>query len=231
MSKLENISFDDIYIKIMLVLVANEGKIFNQYNLFDSVVNKYDLITVGVPKEFQFKYMLVLRQIMSKSDDVLLYKNNDIYYVSYNKPVELSFDNQIIDPHNSWIDKNEFNEFIINNYEDEIEYVDPENGNTIFHEVLAAQNSNLASKLIDNYYVDYGIKNIYNQTPIELISNLKINNLVLNDLNIRVKINEDINNKTENNIKELEKTIKKLTYVNLVSNIVLFLLVFRFLFY
>ena len=194
-----DITFDEITTKIMIILNANEGKILNQYKLYELVIDKFNQNIMSIPNEFKYKFMLVLRQLMSKFDDVEVRKESEVYYVSYNKLKDSNYLESLVQKNTMWLNKYELYDYIIkNDLDDEIDYADPESGNTIIHDVLGSDDVSLAKKLIDNYYVDFDVKNINNETPIDFIKNIKISNMVVKDLNVRLSLLEQRLEKLEN---------------------------------
>jgi len=217
MSTLENVTYDDIFNKIMLILVANEGKLYDQYKLYSLVIDKITKNEViCVPPDFKYKFFITLRQLMLKDDNIKVMKENNIYQVIYNAPKDIKLDNINYNP--EWIDKSALNNFIINNTtEVDINYKDPESGNTIYHEVLSEHNSENVKKLIDTLPLSskentfYNIKNNYNKTPIECIKDVQVSIIIINDLNKRI-------NEFDNKFKILENRLKILENKNEIAD-------------
>jgi hypothetical protein len=189
MTTLDNVTYDDIYNKIMLVLVANEGKIYDQYRLYSLILDKFSGNESGfVPPEFKYKFFITLRQLMLKDDNIKVIKENNIYQVIYNAPKDIQPENVKYSP--EWINGSELNNFIINNKVD-LSYQDPESGNTIYHDVLSENNCDNVKKLLETSTINYNIKNNYNKTPIECIRDVQVATIIINDLNKKLdKFNE-----------------------------------------
>jgi hypothetical protein len=221
-------NFDEIYKKLMIILVANESIIYSQYKLYDLVLNKFfDFEKIKtVPQEFKYKFMIVLRSLMSKSKDVEVYKENNVYYVSYNKSKDTNFSDFTVNNESTWIDENGINKFLLDSNNETqlsyIDYVDPENGNTIYHDILKSNDIQYAEKLIDNYYIDYDLKNKFNKTPIDLVTDIRISNLIIKDLNNKLNTIIERVDKLENkkNIEDYTLyEIIKIIFINfLVTN-------------
>lgn len=204
MTTLDNVTFDDIYNKIMLVLVANEGISYDQYNLYSAVLDKFTRNESGfVPPEFKYKFFITIRQLMSKDDNIRVMKENNVYQVVYNAPKDAKFKTDFIKYSPEWIDGSQLNNFIINNKLD-LNYQDPESGNTIYHDVLSENNYENVKKLLETNNINYNIKNNYNKTPIECIKDVQIATIIINDLNKKLNQFEEKLTKTEERLSKIE---------------------------
>jgi len=193
MTTLEQVTFDDIYNKIMLILIANEGTLYDQYKLYSLVLDKFSKNDCNyVPPEFKYKFFIVIRQLSLNNDNIRVFKENNIYQVIYNAPVDIK--PNVVNYYSEWIDGPELNNFIIDNNID-LNFQDPESGNTIYHEVLSENNCENVKKILETNTMNYNIKNNYNKTPIECIKNIKVATLIINDLNNKLnKLEEKVNN-------------------------------------
>jgi len=207
MSDLQNITCDQINIKLLIILYANENKLFDQYTLFNMTVDKFRTSQNinYVSPDFKSKYLLVLRSLMSKNNSIIVIKKKNVYYVGYEmKNTNIDY---IINYSDHWLDNHTFNNYIIeNNLEDELNYVDPENGNTIFHDILSGNNCNFIEKVIKTFDIDYNLKNNDDKTPIECITHIKTTVFIINELNNRL-------NSIDKKIKNLESK----DYINEIS--------------
>jgi hypothetical protein len=202
MTILDNVTFDDIYNKIMLVLVANEGILYNQYKLYSLILNKFTRNeTYFVPPEFKYKFFVTLRQLMLKDDNIKVFKENNIYQVIYNGSKEVK--PEFVNYSPEWIDKSQLNKFIINNNID-LNYQDPESGNTIYHDILSENNYENVKKLLETNNVNYNIKNNYNKTPIDCIKDIQIATVIINDLSNKINQFDEKLNQFEEKLKILE---------------------------
>lgn len=220
LDNIQDISEDQIYDKLMLVLIANEGTVFDQYKLYSKLIDKLNLTTVGIPANFKCKYMVVLRQLMSKSDNVKLTKDNNVYHVVYGETITSKINSVNFTP--TWLNRSDFNEYVITNkLKDQISYCDPDTGNTILHEVLEDNNLECVKKLINDYNIDYTIKNKLNKSPIECIKDINMATLIISDLNSRIiNIENNLNlkiNQLENKTKQLENRINELETRNFIE--------------
>jgi hypothetical protein len=189
MATLNNVTIDDIYNKIMLILIANESKVYDQYKLYSLVLDKISRgETNYVPPEFKLKFFITVRTLMSKDDNITVIKKNNIYYIAYNALGNLKLDPVGFSPY--WINESELNEFIINNNLD-LSYQDPESGNTIYHNILSDNKTENITKLLEINNINYNIKNNNNKTPIECIKNIEVATIIINDLNKKINSFED----------------------------------------
>jgi hypothetical protein len=187
MTDFNNITHDEINSKIMIILCANEGIVFDQYNLYSKVLDKISSSNF-VPTTFKYKFMLVLRNLMTINNNVKLIKENDVYNVVYNSdvviPINTNYDS-------SWVNINDFNTYIVDsNLDSEFNHKDIESGNTLYHDVFSSNCYDTIKKVIKTHYVDYEIKNNFDKTPIECINDIKVATLVISDLNSRINLLE-----------------------------------------
>lgn len=183
----ENISYDEIESKIMCILLANEGKVYDQYNLYSLLVDKFNIkynnFSNYIPYDFKCKYLIVLKQLMS-NNDIKIIKNLQVYYAVYN-PSE-NIQSKDIEYNKYWIKKCEFNDYIVNN-KIPFDYKDLESGNSIYHDIFMDGNCETIKKIIKENNFDYEIKNNADKTPIECINEIEPLTIILNDLIIKQK--------------------------------------------
>ena len=211
MSSLSDVTFDDIYSKIMIVLMANEGQVYDQYKLYSLVLDKFTRNESSgfVSPEFKYKFLIVMRQLMSKDDSIKVFKTNNIYQVIYNAPPETELKPSCILYKDSWINNWELSGYIINNNID-FKYQDMESGNTIYHDVLSENNCENVKKLLENKQIDFTIKNNYNKTPLECINDIKVAAIIINDLHKKLTDLEEKIIKLERKNESFEMKIYKL---------------------
>jgi hypothetical protein len=183
MSNLEEITYDEINDKIVLILCANLGTTYNQYTLYDAVVDKFSRTSKSIHPDFKYKFIHVLKQLMSNNYGITVLKENDIYYVGYDAQ-------PIIEPcltNTEWIDKNNYIKYVVeNNLENEFLTQDLETGNTIYHELFSNGEYSTIKKVIETHSVDYNIKNNKKDTPIDCINRIEVATLVISDLNKKI---------------------------------------------
>ena len=208
MNTLEIVTFDEIYNKIMLILIANEGILYDQYKLYSLVLDKFIKNDSNyVPPEFKYKFFIIIRQLSLKDDNIKVFKQDNIYQVIYNPSRDVK--PNLVSYYSEWIDGPQLNNFIINNNID-LNFQDPESGNTIYHDVLSDNNCENVKKLLETNTMNYNIKNNYNKTPIECIKNIQVAILVINDLNNKInQLEEKINNLSKH-ICNFDEKVKKI---------------------
>jgi hypothetical protein len=201
----ENITHDEIFSKVMLVLCSNDGIVFNQYTLYNKVLGKLLVESLYIPNSLKYKFILVLRQLMSKIDNVRVDCIGGMYYAVYKSDDVSSTDLDIeivpegdITP-SSFVDDIDLSEYILlNNLDEEMMYKNPESGDTVYHHILGGADPVLVKKLIIENDVDYNVKNNKDETPINCIKSIEISNLIISDLNTKLSY-------LESRISRLEK--------------------------
>lgn len=213
MSYLDNVTFDEIYNKIMIILLANEGVLFNQYRLYSLVLDKFIKIneqeTNFVPNEFKHKYLITLRQLAIKDTNITVTKKNNIYQVIYGNLPDDNIEIKTVTCLPQWINESEFNKFIINNNID-LNYQDPESGNTIYHNMLNGNDSDNVKQLLKTHKINYNVKNHNDKTPIECITNLGVAVTIINDLSQQLN---DISQRLNSNETELLEYKKRFNII------------------
>jgi len=223
MTDLSNVTLVEIENKIMIILVTNEGKIFTQSQLFDKVIDKFETKSYSINNSFKSKFILVLRNLMSNYSDVKIIKENNIYKAVYNpieknndKTNDKSNDKNIQDDNlnlnlNFDFDFNEINSYIIDNdIFDELNYVDPICGNTIYHDIISNNNYLNVNKLIETNKFNYTVKNFNNKTPIDYINDQQITNLMIKTLFNKINLLEKEIDTLKN--KDISLCINELTF-------------------
>lgn len=233
-NNLQDISIDKIETDIMSVLYANTDTKFSQYTLFNKILeDKYDgQYSSQIHSNFKTRFLLVLRNLMSKYDDIKVTKDNEVYWVvcvsesigntTYTKPVKfVRWDKEIKKPIS--LDSNDFAQMYNYLYEfnqtDFVNWSDPWNGNTIYHELVIFQNKSLIEKLLLDGKFNFVVKNNHGKTPLEVSKNTEISNLLgvhlileLNRITDRIKFIEEHNKREFNNyetkVKMFESRIK-----------------------
>ena len=156
MTDLVEITIDNIEINIMAILLCNMDIKFSHFSLYNKLLNdKYDsCYTNFIHPNFKAKYLLILRNLMSKYDDVLITKEKKNYYIIYisdkYKKYEDYNNNHIKD-----IDVDLSKYIIDNDIKKEFKYIDPYDGNTIYHDLVMSNNFDIIKKMIESHKFDY----------------------------------------------------------------------------
>jgi len=182
MSNLNDISMDKIETDLMSVLYANMDYTFTQYSLFNKLLNdKYDITNTNsafISSNFKSKFLLILRNLMSKYDDIKITRDDTIFNIvclSSPDAKPIKFTNSLKDTksNNVQLDENDISgmyDYIWENNPNEYyNWNDPFDGNSIFHELVLNNNTKQIERLIGENLFDYSITNNHKQTPVDLI--------------------------------------------------------------
>ncbi len=179
MASLNDISIDKIETDMMSVLYANMDMTFTQYSLFNKLVNdKYDFSNTNlIHPNFKSKFLLIIRNLMSKYDDIKITKDNSIYNIvclssqdakpksftnpKYSKSINVELNDNDISEMYDYIYENSLNEYI--------DWSDPFDGNSIFHELVISNNVKQVERLVQENVFNYTITNNHSQTPVDFI--------------------------------------------------------------
>jgi hypothetical protein len=224
-TNLQDIPIDKIETDIMSVLYANMDKKFSQYTLFNKVLeDKYDgQYSSQIHSNFKSRFLLVLRNLMSKYDDIKVSKENGIFWVvclsvsETDKPIEFTkWDNPIKQP--VQLDTTDYahmyNYVYDHNPNDFINWSDPWDGNTIFHELVLTQNKTLLEKLLLQNQFNFLVKNTHGKTPLEMPTSQEIYELLsMNLLQKVILMNERVKSLEEQNKTEFDKYEARVKYL------------------
>lgn len=222
MSNLADISIDKIDTDVMSVLYANIDTTFSQYSLFNKLLSdKYDgQYTNTIHPNFKSKFLLVLRNLMSTYDDIKITKENGIYHVvctsGTEKPIEFNKIKTNINIENPLV----LNDFAYmydyiydNNLKEYMNWSDPFDGNSIFHELVLSGNKNQIIKLMSLDQFNFFVKNNHGQTPIDLVNNQETSNIILTGLCKKlINLTNEFEIDRKNNKEEKSIMQKKLIY-------------------
>ncbi len=200
MSNLADISYQKIEDSIMKVLISNEGSYFANNKLYSQVLNVLDLSTTFVDKSFKYKFMLVLKSLESKYDDVFYdIKKETIIYgkQTSSKPViETSSVNYTLPT------PLELAVYIIDNNLSEYKQ------KTINHELVTGNYCSHIKRLVDNDEINYLLNDNDQQTVISRINSINMSNIFLEKLYKKMAHLEGINCDINMRLEETNKIIK-----------------------
>ena len=183
MKDLLEISIDDIETNIMSILYSNIDVKFSQFSLFNKlVVDKFDMEHNSfIHPNFKAKYLLVLRNLMSKYDDIIITKENKKYFIVCvsNKEKTEKYEEYDINIDNRDIEINLSKYIIEHDIINEFNYIDPYDGNTIYHDLVLSNDCEIVRKMIKDEKFDYFVFNKKNLTPIELSTNSLMTNIII----------------------------------------------------
>ena len=218
MSSLNDIPIDKIETDIMSVLYANMDWTFTQYSLFNKLISdKYDFSNTNlIHPNFKSKFLIIIRNLMSKYDDIKITKNDNIYNIVClsNQDVEpIKFTNLTKDnkPNNIELNENDISIMYDYIYENSLsEYInwsDPFDGNSIFHELVLNNNLKQITRLINENVFNFTITNNHNQTPVDFIKTPKVAKILSLGLIKNLNLIEEKLNKEKENVKMLVNTL------------------------
>lgn len=213
MSNLFEISIDKIETDVMSVLYANSDKKFSQYTLFYKLLeDKYDgQYTNYIHPNFKSKFLLVVRTLMSKYDDIIVEKKHGVYYIVCTSSKEEMEENPIY--YMEHVSKsvqlemsdmaNMYDYICDNNLDEYMNLSDPFDGNSIFHELILHNNVKQTSRLINENTFNFEITNNKNQTPIDLINSQEMKSLVIGEFFKKIKVLTEKYNQEKDNVDRL----------------------------
>ncbi len=182
-------TFSKLEADIMKILTKNHGVFLSQYNIYNQILENNDIKDPIEKDNFKFKFLVVLRQMSSLFEGVSIMKKDDVIYTGFDvesknedkyysedeiqnikekngeMPSEIAVINFIIDEG-------------MDNYLSRIDY----KGNTLLHHLIMVNDLDRIKKCfskIENLLVK---KNNDGLTPIDLITNFKINNFINNHI-------------------------------------------------
>lgn len=212
MSNLSEISIDEIETGVMSVLYSNIDKKFTQYTLFNKLLeNKYDGQYLNtVHSNFKSKFLLVIRTIGSKYDDIMVEKKDGICYIVCQSSKEHVQENSLymeyiakpIEFEKSDI-SNMYDYIYDNDLDEHMNWTDPIDGNSIFHELVLNNNVRQVKKLLEENKFNFEIVNNKNQTPIDLINSQSMSKLLVDEFAKKIIILTEKYNREKLNVKEL----------------------------
>jgi hypothetical protein len=225
MSNLNDISIDKIETDIMSVLYTNMDSTFTQYSLFNKLVSdKYDFSntnTNSIHPNFKSKFLLIIRNLMSKYDDIKITKDGTTYNIvclsdknantsKFSSPQNSSTENK---SNNVELNENDIStmyDYIYDNHLNEfINWADPFDGNSVFHELVLTKNIKQIERLINENQFNYTITNNHNQTPVDLINSPQIARIMTLGLIKNLNLVKENLNKEKDNVNTLVNDFNK----------------------
>jgi len=182
MSNLSKMSYDDIESKIMKYLYSNPNTSFNQYSLYNKLLDDMEgKNSLFDTRDFKRKFIDILRNLDCKYNDLTITKNNNNITIILDK--EINTQNYEDINYTSYNDDKEFNyyKFIFDNYIEESLNIKDKNKNSIYHDLVMSSNTDLIKKLINENKFNYSIKNNNNETPLDLCQNNEIYRILLKE--------------------------------------------------
>jgi hypothetical protein len=231
------LSFDDIESACIEALCNKQGEYLNQYDIIGCIFKKFGIIDPNLRKELKIRIMIVLNTIYIDYDGITYIKKDNNIYLSFKESDESSQNiNFNIDEKKeeeigtmpSYINLVDY--ILDNNLKDYIDNT-KDGDNTILHLLVLNNDFERIKEHYDKLKELFIIKNDKNETPVNLIKDIRINSLLANDLNnivISTKNEvESIQNElmfTKNRVRELENIISSNNI--LLNSIVWIMLIF-----
>ena len=217
MSNLANISIDDIKKELYKVLIINENNILNQYQLYEKIIDYFDIKSTFVDNKFKLNFIISLQQLPTTYDDIYVtcnIKNNKKTYNAIYKCSESleEINNIEIEENHNLLSDTEILQELVNN--DDLNYIDMISGNNIIHDSIITENNLILSLLLDSDINSNKLlsKNNFNKSPISYIrsENQQITNTILEHALKNIKNLENKLNTIEIEKFELKINIKNL---------------------
>lgn len=202
MTHINDIPIDKIENDIMSILYANIDNTYTQYSLFNKLMSdKYDFSNTNIiDPNFKSKFLLILRNLISKYDDIKITKNDKIYNIvclssQDANPLKFTNNEQVISELNDNDVSTMYDYIYENNMNEYIDWKDPFDGNTIYHELVLNNKIKQIERLINLNVFDYTIMNIHEQTPIDLIKTPQLAKIIIMKL---IQEKKNTNTKVDN---------------------------------
>jgi len=76
-------TFTKLESDIMKVLTKNAGLFLSQYNIYDKILNDYDIKDPVERDNFKFRFLAVLRQMSNLFEGISIMKKEDVIFVGF----------------------------------------------------------------------------------------------------------------------------------------------------
>jgi hypothetical protein len=182
-------TFSKLEADIMKVLTKNPGIFLSQYKIYDQILENYEIKDPIERDNFKFRFLAVLRQMSSLFEGVSILKKDDIIYTAFeiepkneDKYYSESEINQDKEKNGEMPSEIAVINFIIDegmdSYLSRIDY----KGNTILHNLVIVNDLERIKKCFSKIEHTLEKANKDGCTPIDLISDFKINNFFMNHI-------------------------------------------------
>lgn len=232
---------NNIFLKIeydiMKILTKSPGVMLSQYTIYDELLKDYDYDTKDpIQKEdFKMKFLIILRKISFTFDNVSVINNNKILSAGFDvlnngkdyfKETELDEDKDTeYDNNKSMPSEIHVIQFIVDEKLEKFYDKKDYNGNTILHNLVLYSDYERVKKIINNKHIlFFDIKNKNGNTAVDLITDIRISNLIIKEI---------ISNSSfiETDVEVLEEKIQKIEkYIGIFKNCFKFTAIILFMF-
>lgn len=229
-----SIGFEEIQINIMKVLTGKPDEYISQYNLYNMMIENIDIKDPVEKENLKIRFVMVLRQLSSIFNNISIMEKHSILYAKFITNDDLDGCDVTNEHHSSSTYQPKSSDllpglnmpsqisvinFIIDENLDEYLRRKDYNGNTVLHSLVMENDFKRIKKAFSKLEHMIDEKNNYDETPIELIDDIRVSNIFL----LHLMDKDDI---LELDILNLKKDLdKKEEYLNNGIYIIIFLLI------
>jgi hypothetical protein len=244
---------NNIFLKLeydtMKILTKSPGEMLSQYTIYDKLLEDYEYdIKDPIEKEdFKMKFLIILRKLSFTYENVSVINNNKILCAGFdvsndgkdffeklelNKNNDTEYDEIKEDiPNKDMPSEIRVIQFIVDekleNFYDKKDY----NGNTILHNLILYSDFERVKKIINNQNIlFFDTKNKNGNTPVDLITDIRISNLIIKEIINNTSLIEGDVIVLEEKVEKLQTSINILIYSIKFSGIILFIFIMYLLF-
>jgi hypothetical protein len=228
------ISFEKIETEIMKVITKSKGRFINQFELYDKLMDEFELKDPVLKYDFKTRFFIILKVLPSLFPKITLKNKNGIVSVGF----DMDTDDFVVLNHTlekeyedrrSEVPKDyELTQIIIDDNNTEylsmIDYL----GNNVLHYLVMNNDYVRFKKVYKRPIISLYHKNNDGVTPFDLISDVRISNILLKDLKEEIS---ELNNKLSILAKDNRFNNSKIDMnIGLLYFFILFISLFLFLF-
>jgi hypothetical protein len=219
---MSTITIEQIENACFQALTGSPDEYLSQYEIFNYVLDKYDIKNPTEREYLKIRFMMVLRCIHNTFDYINYMLKNDIIYVSYSpddfdekngktvRVKEIEIDNvKISEKDTEQIDGMPKDIEVINFILDQnlTDYLGrkSENGNTILHSLVISSDYDRIKKHFDKLEKFLFVQNDKGNTPLDYIKDPRINTIFIVKIMNHIKILEQKNEINKNRLICLEQ--------------------------
>jgi hypothetical protein len=177
-SKLEN--------DIMKILTRNSDKFLSQYKIYDDLLEDLDIKDPYEKEQLKIRFIIVLKQLSSIYNNISVSSKNKIMYAKFcidSLPEETVEESTKSQNENEEM-PNELSvvQFIIDNKLIQFYSKKDFEGNTILHTLVKYSDFNRVEEIMNYENISFFDKNKADVTPMDLITDIRISNLLIKNL-------------------------------------------------
>ena len=219
--------FNKLETDMMKVLTKEPDRSFTQYELYSKLLDDQDIKDPIEKENLKFRFLVVLRKLSSIFDGVQILNKNGVLSVTFKTVDKMDDFSENKNDSDSNSDKDYLEEDLKEDYTEMpseisvIQFIIDENiekyyskkdydGNTILHKLVLYSDLERFKKIYLRDDVSLSDLNNNNKTPIDLITDIKISNLLISHLIENSKNSEYELLEMKNRIKSLDDELFKL---------------------